>query len=257
MGEFFKSNCYFRPLYKHDSLPIYETDEFDFFRCLEFNDSFYYKTVFEMHEGNLRNCSGRYSKIFGKHKISYWADSPQTARAEIKGHGSSNNIMTFWAYDDSSSTFPIRNIDSYLRIVDGRRCGIQELIDKIDQGKEITSEEKKYVEDILKEKPDCLVYDSRAHKGGENYIFIEDGFKKLALRQVKLYLGSRTAKNLQTIICANGSDYSPIVSNYGCYFQEICKVGLSSSFLQSDKYIALEKNYKMSLSKIRACYTEK
>ncbi|WP_051594028.1 hypothetical protein [Butyrivibrio sp. AE3003] len=84
MGEFFKSNNYLRTIYKHKNLPVYVTDEFDFYRCVEFNESFYGKSVYDLHAGNLRECTGRYSKLFPNQRISYWADSPDTSRAEIK-----------------------------------------------------------------------------------------------------------------------------------------------------------------------------
>ena len=80
----FKSQDYGRPIYKHIKLPIYITDEFRFFRCVEFNPDFYGKTASTLFNGNLRICSGRYSKLFPNQKLSYWADSPETARAEIK-----------------------------------------------------------------------------------------------------------------------------------------------------------------------------
>ena len=83
-------------------------------------------------------CSGRYSKLFPNQKISYWANSPETARAEIKKHGSGCDILTFWAYDDQSSFRPCMGNDEMLYIVDGRKCGIQDLIDKINAGIEDT-----------------------------------------------------------------------------------------------------------------------
>ena len=36
-GRAFISQDYGRPIYKHKNLPVYITDEFDFFRCVEFN----------------------------------------------------------------------------------------------------------------------------------------------------------------------------------------------------------------------------
>jgi len=90
----FISHNYGRPIYKHKDLPVYITDEFDFFRCVEFNNEFYGKTASTLFNGNLRECTGRYSKLFPNQKLSYWADSPITARAEKK-HGAGNNILTF------------------------------------------------------------------------------------------------------------------------------------------------------------------
>ena len=55
-NRMFKSQAYNMPTLKHKELPLYETSEFDFFRCVEFNDSFYGKTMSELHCGNLRFC---------------------------------------------------------------------------------------------------------------------------------------------------------------------------------------------------------
>ncbi len=250
MGEFFKSNNYHCSIYKHISLPIYKTNEFDFYRCVEFNDSFYGKTLIDLHSGNLRKCDGRYSKLFPNQKISYWADSPKTSRAEIKKHGASNNIITFCAYDDATSTIPITNSEEDLVIVDGRKCGVQELIDKIDRGDSITRAEEKLMTEILQQNPDCLVYDSRACSEGENYIFLEKGFKKLAIRELRLRLGNRSAKNSQSIICANTSDYLPIIENYGCCFLPVAKVGRIDEYLKNDVYKFYKKNYDENANRL-------
>lgn len=96
----FISQSYGRPIYKHEQLSVYITDEFNFFRCVEFKADFYGKTASTLFNGNLRICSetNRYAKLFPNQKLSYWADSPDTARAEIKKHGAGSNILTFWAY---------------------------------------------------------------------------------------------------------------------------------------------------------------
>lgn len=114
MGKFFKSQDWGRTIFKHIDLPVYVTDEFSFYRCVEFREEFYGKTVSELFNGNLRTCCGRYSKLFPGQKISYWADSPYTSRAEIKKHGASKNVITFWAYDDDTSTFPCLERMSHL-----------------------------------------------------------------------------------------------------------------------------------------------
>ena len=128
----FISQSYGRPIYKHEQLSVYITDEFNFFRCVEFKADFYGKTASTLFNGNLRICSetNRYAKLFPNQKLSYWADSPDTARAEIKKHGAGSNILTFWAYDDGASTFPILQNEELLTIIDGRKTGVQELIDK-------------------------------------------------------------------------------------------------------------------------------
>lgn len=107
MSELFQNQDYGVTVLKHRVLPIYKTYEFNFYRCLTFNEKFYGKTVSELHKGNLRpnTPDNRYSKLFPDKKISYWADSPITARAETKYHNRSNDLLTFWAYDDLTSTF--------------------------------------------------------------------------------------------------------------------------------------------------------
>lgn len=175
----FISQDYGRPTYKHKDLSLYITDEFNFYRCVEFNPDFYGRTASVLFNGNLRACSGRYSKLFPNQKLSYWADSPMTARAEIKKHGAGNDILTFWAYDDGTSTFPTLPDQLPLIIIDGRKCGVQELIDKADNDVPLTVAEQKYMESLLAEAPDCLAFDSHARAGGENFIFFEKGFRKL------------------------------------------------------------------------------
>lgn len=70
------------------------------------------KTVSELHRGNLRvsRKDNRYSNIFPGQKLSYWADSPQTARAEVKKWEAGNDLLTFWAYDDGSRLVTKRNL---------------------------------------------------------------------------------------------------------------------------------------------------
>lgn len=247
MGEVFKSNSFGRPAYKHKELPVFMTDEFRFFRCVEFKDNFYGKTISELHKGNLRKSSGRYSALFEGQKISYWADSPRTARAEVKNHGVGKNIITFWAYDDVSSTFPTIIDEEKLIIIDGRKCGIQELIDKVDSGENLSEEERNIVKKIMEENPDCLVYDSRACLGGENYIFFEKGFRKLAIRNVKLYMGERSGKNTARIICADTSDYIPNLEAYGLYFKPIARTEMDYGYLLSEEYKTRKYNIEALL----------
>lgn len=134
----FISQDYGRPIYMHKDLPVYITDEFDFFSCVEFNNEFYEKTASTLFNSNLRECTGRYSKLFLNQKLSYWADSPITAKAEMKKHGAGNNILTFLAYDDGTSTFPTLQNQEPLIIIDGRKCGVQDLLDKADNGMQLT-----------------------------------------------------------------------------------------------------------------------
>lgn len=250
-GREFISQSYVRPTYKHKELSVYITDEFNFFRCVEFNDEFYGKTASALFNGNLRTCSGRYAKLFPNQKLSYWADNPTTARAEIKKHGAGKNILTFWAYDDRTSTFPILQNEEPLIIIDGRKTGVQELIDKADKEKELSNAEQSYINDLMAQEPDCLAYDSHAKSGGENFIFFEKGFKKLALRQLQLRLGENNGGNVNRIVCADTSDYLPFIENYGMYFQPKTQVKMDKSYLLSDEYLQHKEVYRKSCQKVR------
>ena len=250
-GREFISQSYGRPTYKHKELPVYITDEFNFFRCVEFNDEFYGKTASALFNGNLRTCSGRYAKLFPNQKLSYWANSPTTARAEIKKHGAGKNILTFWAYDDRTSTFPILQNEEPLIIIDGRKTGVQELIDKADKEKELSNAEQSYINDLMAQEPDCLAYDSHAKSGGENFIFFEKGFKKLELRQLQLRLGENNGGNVNRIVCADTCDYLPFIESYGMYFQPKTRVKMDKSYLLSDEYLQRKEVYRQSCQKVR------
>lgn len=247
----FKSQDYGRPIYKHMDLPVYITDEFDFYRCVEFNTSFYGKTASTLFKGNLRTCSGRYSKLFPNQKLSYWADSSITARAEIKKHGAGNNILTFWAYDDATSTFPTLPDQEPLIIIDGRKCGVQELIDKADSGIPLSKDEQRYMKELLTQEPDCIVYDSHARQSGENYIFFEKGFRKLALRQLRLRFCRSEGGSYSKIICADTCDYTPHIESYGEYFMPKAKVRMDESYLNSDEYLLRKQINEESHRKLR------
>lgn len=233
----FISQSYNSPTYKHKDLPIYQTNEFDFFRCVEFKNDFYGKTASCLFNGNLRWCDGRYAKLFPGQKLSYWADSPETARAEIKKHGSGNDVLTFWAYDDGTSSFPTLDDLSPLIIIDGRQCGAQEIIDKADKGMQLTIAEAEYMAELLAEEPDCLAFDSHARNGGENFIFFEKGFKKLSLRQLDLRFSRTHGGNHARIVCASTSDYMPHIEDYGKYFESKAKVKMDDTYLQSAEYL--------------------
>lgn len=237
----FKGQDYGRPTYKHSELPLYITDEFSFFRCIPFEPSFYGKTASELFNGNLRTCIGRYAKLFPCKRLSYWADHPATARAEIKKHGAGKDVLTFWAYDDASSAFPIFPKREKLMIVDGRKCGIQELIDKLDNDEDITEIDCARLNTIMSYDPDCLVYDSHARKGGENYLFFEKGFMKLALRELKLRFGKENGGNSAEIACAGTCDYTPYLERYGEYFLPKARVKMDENYLHSDEYKKREK----------------
>ena len=243
-SKFFKSQAYNIPVWKHEKYHIYETMEYDFYRCVEFKKEFYGKTASELFNGNLRECTGRYSKLFPDHKISYWADSAETAIAEIKKHGAGCDIITFWAYDDMSSFRPCMGNDEMLRIVDGRECGIQEIIDKVENSEDLSTEEKKLIDGILAEPIDGIAYDSKARKGGENFIFLESGFKKLALRELRLRFGRRNGGAHNYICCADTSDYVPWLKNYGQCFLPKCRIGMNEDYLKSSEYLNRVNNMK-------------
>lgn len=40
MGKFFKSQDWGRTIFKHIDLPVYVTDEFSFYRCVEFREEY-------------------------------------------------------------------------------------------------------------------------------------------------------------------------------------------------------------------------
>lgn len=61
MSDLFPNQSYGMKTLRHTRLPIIITEEFDFFRCVVFNDKFYGKTVSELHSGNLRTNS-RYNR---------------------------------------------------------------------------------------------------------------------------------------------------------------------------------------------------
>ena len=240
-SKVFKSQNYNQPTYKHSKLPIYQTKEFDFFRCVQFENSFYNKTVIQLHSGNLRECTGRYAKLFPNQKLSYWANSPKTARAEVKKHGANNNLITFWAYDDSSSFMPTIEDLEMLIVIDGRKCGLQTLLDKVDNGEIITKEDEDLLNEIMSYAPDALAYDSHACKDGENFIFFEKGFKKLSIRETRLRLGSEKGKNTTRIFCAGTRDYTPYLESYGEFFLPLAKTCMDDKYLKSNEYLSRKK----------------
>ncbi len=237
--RYFNSQAYNRPTYQYEDLPIIETGEFDFYRCVEFNESFYGKTVYELHQGNLRPSNGRYSSLFPNQKISYWAGSKRTAIKEMRAHNKGRSYICFWAYDDGTSSFPLYGKWDNLVILDGReKYGIAELINKADQNIPLTNDEKSFLDRILKQKPDCLAYSSFADNGGENFIFFESGFKKLAIRELQLSLNG--CRNRNRIVCASTCDYNPYPKSYAESFQPVARTETNQKYLESEEYKAFE-----------------
>ncbi len=223
---------------KHIDLPLLMTGEFDFFRCIEFDYSMYNKTISELHAGNLRlsRADNRYANLFPGQKLSYWADEPQTARAEVKKWGASNDILTFWAYDDGSSFIPTVYPRKELQIIDGTQLEFNKILKKLDFDNQLSMGERELIDAIAYQEPDCLVYSSEARKGHLNYLFFEHGFKKLSLREVRLRLGSKKGKNQSRVVCAHSGDYAPILDSYGCMLMPIARIQKDNKYKKSDEY---------------------
>lgn len=237
MGLYYSNHYPSMPIYKHCSLPLIQTGEFDFYRCVQFKNEFYGKTVSELHSGNLRMSSGRYSSLFPGERISYWASDRQTARAEVKKHGANNNLITFFAYDDATSSYPTMSKEKrLLKIIDGKDLGFLELLSKIEQGEVLSAKEVLLLQRIKDNHPDCLAYESEINKDKTNFIFFENGFQKLALRDVRLRLGSEEKISKTKIICATGCDYKPKIKSYGKFFMPKAKVFYNQSYTDSLEY---------------------
>lgn len=232
------------PVYYLRHLPMVKiTWEFDFFRCLSFNPKFYGVTVSDLHSGNLRRSAGsRYASLFPREKVSYWSDNPLTAAAEVRKYNPGLDLITFHAYDDASSTFPTSDCREPLFIVDGRENGFATILDKLDAGVELSSEDKSLIDRIEAEKPDCMMYESHVKRGKYNFLFFEKGFEKLSLREVRLRLEHRDEQtgrrkvNKNRVCCAGTSDYTPYPKEYGRCFLPIAKTAMNNEYLKTDEY---------------------
>lgn len=246
MSYLFQNQSFGRTIYKHKELPLYLTDEFVFFRCVAFQKDFYGKTVSDLHSANLRatTVENRYSQLFPCQRISYWSDSPQTSRAEVKYHDSGNNLVTFWAYDDATSTFPTSDNKEALMIIDGREWEFNKILQKVESGDSLTKGEQFLINKINLQHPDCLAYTSLRSKKGMNFLFFEKGFYKLSIREVRLHLGDYKSKNSTRIICADTSDYAPYPKSYGMYFAPIAKTGMDTTYLETQEYKKRNRRYK-------------
>lgn len=260
MSSLFPNHSYLSQILKNNELPIYITDEFNFYRCVEFNEKFYGKTVSEMHSNNLRqnNHLGRYSKLFANEKISYWTDSPRTGLEEIRKHGAGLSVLTFSAYDDMSSTFHTIIDGEPLSIIDGRDLKFGKILNKIEKGIDLDETEQSIIKRIAYEKPDCLAYDSVVKKDGVNFLFFEKGFKKLSLRKVELRIGKKKNNKIRYnktyICCASGSDYSPNIESYGNFFMPIAKIGFDDDYLNTDEYKKRKLGYEKSIQDMLEYY---
>lgn len=238
---------------KYNPPLIRKSHDCNFFRCVAFSPDLYRKTVGELHQGNLRvsRTDNRYSTLFPGQKLSYWADSLLTARAEVKKWGASNDLLAFWAYDDGSSFVPTVYPADSLRIIDGNHYGFDRILQKLNDNVQLSKDEQLFIEQIAREEPDCLSYKSEARKGGTCFLFFEHGFKKLSLRTVSLRLGDAKGKNQAFIHCATTSDFIPQIENYGYYFEPIARTKFNKSYLTSDEYILRKQVKDYSMNKIR------
>lgn len=255
MGMLFPNQYGGVDIWQHKELPLLESHDYDFYRCIEFKESYYGKTISVLHQGNLRlsRDNNRFSNIFPGQKLSYWADSPKTARAEIKKWGSCNNILTFHSYDDGSSSIPTVYPAGYIRIIDGIHCNLQfgKILEKVEKHEPLTNEEERFLERVALEQPDCLAYKSQARAGGVCFLFFEGGFKKLALREVRLRMGERRKKNTAKVVCSITSDFMPVLKSYGYYFSPIAKIKYDESYERSDEYKLRKEVEEYSHRKLR------
>ncbi|WP_239660818.1 hypothetical protein [Enterococcus faecalis] len=244
MSKLYSNHSHLSKVLKHSALPILITKEFDFFRCVEFNQNFYEKTASELFHGNLRdsNSSNRYSQLFPNQKLSYWSDTPDTSRKEILKHGSSKNIVTFWAYDDLTSTFPTLENEEPLIIIDGIQFGFEDILEKCDNNIPLPSEDNILITKINHAKPDCIAYKSMV-TGTTNFLFFEKVFKKLAIKEVRLKMGELKSNDSNRIICAATSDYLPILESYGECFTPIAQTKMNENYLKSAEYKSRSKIY--------------
>lgn len=247
MSEYLPNHYLSIEVLKHKNLPVFYTGEFDFYRCVPFDTSFYGKTVSELHKGNLREkrTDNRYSMLFSGWKVSYWADSSRTARAEMKKHNKGKNLLTFFAYDDATSTYPTLNKErELLKIVDGREFGFHIILKKDDLGIPLSEYDKELIKKIEDEQPDCLAYYSEAVKNGINFLFFEKGFNKLAIRELSLRLGNENKICKNTIYCAGTCDYMPYLESYGDYFMPKAKIKHDNNYEKSQEFFKRQENEK-------------
>ena len=246
MSDIFPNQGFGTPIYRHKQLPLLSTHEFDFYRIIGFNDMLYGKRISDLHAGNLRvsRTDNRYSSLFPGQKLSYWADSIETAKAEYFHWNKNKNILTFMAYDDGSSFMPTVYPATDLIIVDGFQLDFNRLLHKIEGNEKLSSSEKDLIDTIAAYEPDCLAYQSERNPYGVNYLFFEHGFKKLSLKKVELYHGERKSHNRNGIYCAITCDYTPCLENYGYMFMPIAKLVYDKEYEKSDEFKLREQTYK-------------
>lgn len=238
MSDLFPNQGFDIPVERHTGLPLLSTYEFDFFRVVGFNESFYGKTVSNLHKGNLRlsRTDNRYSCLFPGQKLSYWADSIKTAKAEYFHWNKCKNFLTFWAYDDGSSFTPTFYPAQKLTIIDGFQLEFNKILCKIENNEKLSISEKDMVNAIAIREPDCLAYQSERNPDGVNFLFFEHGFKKLSLKEVSINLNDLKSRNHNRIVCATSCDYTPILKSYGEMFLPIARIGKDDDYVSSEEY---------------------
>lgn len=237
-NKIYPNVAYGQEIYKFNKyIPVIELKEFDFYRIIQFNKTFYGKTISEIHKGNLRKSrsNNRYSQLFkNSKKISYWSSDIETAKKEFKFHNKNiKNIIIFHSYDDYSSTFPILGISENLKIIDWRLNNFDVILSKYENNEKLSNKEIEIIDNIEKYNPDCIAYKSKRSNDGINFMFFEKGFKKLALRNVELKINYNN-KNIVT--CAFWSDYKPCLENYGMCFSPIAKIKKDVNYIKSKEY---------------------
>ena len=124
-----------------------------------------------------------------------------------------------------------------MRIIDGRALGFHEILEKDDNGIPLSKADKKLISQIEAEKPDCLAYWSVARKGGVNFLFFEKGFRKLAIRELRLRLGDEKGKNKNCIYCAGTCDYTAWLKAYGDFFMPKAQIRHDSNYELSKEFL--------------------
>lgn len=237
LGHTFKAQSMLDiPTWRDDDYPVYNTSEFTFYRCLPFEQEYYGRTISDLHAGNLRESKGRYAKLFPGQRVSYWASDRVTARREVASHSECRNYILFEAYDDASSFIPSLPNQTPLRVADGRETCLAVILEKTQDGIPLSDQEMEYLLELSKRDLDCVAYVSHVNPSGENFLFFEKGFRKLALKEVRLILGKRNSRNTKRVYCADTSDYVPDTECYGVKFEPIARAVMDESYLESDEY---------------------
>ena len=163
-------------------LPIIYKDNIEVVRCVATGEWMFGKNTFELHSGNLRigKKTNRYAKLFPFLYVSYWADSIDTARAEMMYHYGDTDFVSFHA------SYHCQDASEHLRIVDGTEINFHKIIEKDELGISLEASEKELIQIIADTQPDCLLYQSKRNIDGTNYLFFENGFRKLCCNEINL-----------------------------------------------------------------------